>query len=107
MIFGTGNPSRSLTRMLDGFRSRLMMPFWCACCTPSHTCKNSAIRWGVVRWCRLQYDVIASPGLQRVRNRREAQLNIEKIRNGKAGSPTKDRCRMRTWRFNHAIDTRA
>ena len=33
MIFGAGLPSISVTRMLDGFKSRWMMAFWCACWT--------------------------------------------------------------------------
>ena len=37
MIRGTGLPSTSPTRMFVGFRSRWMMAFWCACCTPSQT----------------------------------------------------------------------
>src|ERR1035438_5301336 len=35
MIRGTGLPSTSATRILAGFKSRWMMAFWCAYCTPS------------------------------------------------------------------------
>ena len=38
MIFGCGSRrSAIVTRMFPGLRSRWMIPFWCACCTPSHT----------------------------------------------------------------------
>ena len=32
------------TRMFDGFRSRWMIPFWCACCTAWQTGTNSSSR---------------------------------------------------------------
>jgi hypothetical protein len=41
---GVGLPSTSTTRMFDGFRSRWMVAFWCACCTPSQTRMNNCSR---------------------------------------------------------------
>lgn len=35
MLFGTGRPSCTATRMFEGVRSRWMMPFWWACCLKS------------------------------------------------------------------------
>ena len=49
MIFGWAFPSTSETRMFEGFRSRWMMAFWCACWTPSHTSMNSLSRSSVGR----------------------------------------------------------
>ena len=40
MILGTGTPSCSVTRILDGLMSRWMMPFWWACCTAWQTGTN-------------------------------------------------------------------
>ena len=40
ITFGTGTPSCSVTSTLDGFRSRWMTPFWCACCTAWQTGTN-------------------------------------------------------------------
>ena len=33
-----------VTRTFEGFRSRWMIPFWCACCTAWQTCTNSSSR---------------------------------------------------------------
>jgi serine/threonine protein kinase len=40
IIRGIGFPSTSHTRIFEGFRSRWMIAFWCACCTPSQTWTN-------------------------------------------------------------------
>ena len=45
ITLGTGTPSCSVTRMLEGLRSRWMIPFWCACCTAWQTSTNSSSRW--------------------------------------------------------------
>ena len=55
MIFGTGRPSSNVTRTFEGLRSRWMMPFWCACCTPSQTWMNSSSRSRVSADVRSQY----------------------------------------------------
>jgi hypothetical protein len=44
MMRGIGFPSTSITRMLAGFKSRWMMAFWCACCTPSDAWMNNSKR---------------------------------------------------------------
>ena len=54
MILGAGTPSISPTRMLEGFRSRCRIAFWCACCTPSHTRTNNSSRWRIVSLCLSQ-----------------------------------------------------
>ena len=62
MIFGTASPSRCITRMLEGFKSRWITPFWCACCTAFATCRNSPSRWRVSRQWWSQYSVMGIPG---------------------------------------------
>ena len=44
ITFGTGLPSWLSTRMFDGFKSRWMIPFWCACCTALQICVNRLSR---------------------------------------------------------------
>ena len=41
---GIGRSSRMVTMMFDGFRSRWMIPFWCACWTARQTSMNSSSR---------------------------------------------------------------
>ena len=41
ITLGTGSPSCIVTRILEGLRSRWMIPFWCACCTAWQTCTIS------------------------------------------------------------------
>jgi hypothetical protein len=48
MMRGTGLPSTSTTRMFAGFRSRWMMAFWCACCTPSQAWMKSSSRSAIL-----------------------------------------------------------
>ena len=61
ITFGMGTPSWSVTRMLDGLRSRWMMPFWCACWIAWQTCENSSSRWAVDRLYWSQKSVILTP----------------------------------------------
>ena len=49
ITLGTGWPSYSATRTLDGLRSRWMIPFWWACCTAWQTGTNSSSRSRGVR----------------------------------------------------------
>ena len=51
ITLGTGMPSWFSTRMFVGFRSRWMIPFWCACCTAEQICRKSARRSGKPRRC--------------------------------------------------------
>ena len=44
MTLGTGTPSWLSTRMFVGFRSRWMIPFWCACCTAEQIWRKSSSR---------------------------------------------------------------
>ena len=61
MIFGTGRPSSTATRMLDGLMSRWITPFWWACCTPPHTwTKTSNLSRVLNRWAS-QYSVSGTP----------------------------------------------
>ena len=46
ITFGTGLPSAIVTRMFDGFRSRWITPFWCACCTAWQTCGTVRAAFG-------------------------------------------------------------
>ena len=46
MTFGTGSPSWLSTRMFVGFKSRWMIPFWCACCTAEQIWRKSVRRSG-------------------------------------------------------------
>ena len=46
----TGVPSCSVTRTLDGLRSRWMIPFWWACCTAWQTGTNSSSRSRASGW---------------------------------------------------------
>ena len=54
----TGVVSCSVTRTLDGLRSRWMIPFWWACCTAWQTGTNSSSRCRGVRWFWSQNSVI-------------------------------------------------
>ncbi len=54
MILGTGSPSWTVTSTFEGLRSRWMIPFWCACWTPSQTWMKSLSRSRVSSWCRSQ-----------------------------------------------------
>ena len=47
--------------MFDGFRSRWMMPFWCACWTAWQTGMNSSSRWRGVSLASSQYFVSGTP----------------------------------------------
>src|SRR5262249_16423254 len=44
ITLGTGRPSTSVTRMLEGLRSLWMTPFWWACCTAWQTDTTSSSR---------------------------------------------------------------
>src|SRR5215471_16776664 len=44
ITFGTGRPSYGATNTFDGFRSRWITPFWCACCTAWQTGTKSSRR---------------------------------------------------------------
>ena len=46
--------SPRVTSTFDGFRSRWMMPFVCACCTASHTCVKSSSRSRIGTWFESQ-----------------------------------------------------
>ena len=61
ITLGTGVPSCSITSTFDGFRSRWMTPFWCACCTAWQTARNNSSRSLVVSRLRSQYSVIGTP----------------------------------------------
>ena len=55
ITLGTGVPSCSVTSTFDGFRSRWITPFWCACWTARQTARNNASRSLVVIRLRSQY----------------------------------------------------
>ena len=61
ITFATGTPSCSVTSTFDGFRSRWITPFWCACCTAWHTCTNSRSRSRSPNCAASQYSVIGTP----------------------------------------------
>ena len=61
MTLGVALPSTSVTRMLPGFRSRWMTPFWWACCTARQTWTNRASRAAGGRRWRSQYSVMGTP----------------------------------------------
>jgi len=62
MTFGTGRSSTIETSTLEGFRSRWMMPFWCACWIASQTSRNSSTRLRVPSSCASQNSWIGRPG---------------------------------------------
>ncbi len=61
MTLGTALPSTFATSTLEGFRSRWMIAFWCACWTPSQTCTNSSSRSRAASRWRSQYSLIGTP----------------------------------------------
>ena len=61
ITLGVGRPSTSATITLQGFRSRWMIPFWCACCTAWQAATNRRSRAPTERRCRSQYSVIGTP----------------------------------------------
>ncbi len=61
ITFGTGRSSYRATRTFDGFKSRWMTPFWCACCTAWQTGTKSSSRSRGPRWFWSQYSVIGTP----------------------------------------------
>ena len=63
ITLGTGAPSCSVTSTFDGFRSRWITPFWCACWTARQTARNNASRSLVVIRLRSQYWVIGAPSM--------------------------------------------
>ena len=63
ITLGTGVPSCSVTSTFDGFRSRWITPFWCACWTARQTARNNASRSLVVIRLRSQYCVIGAPSM--------------------------------------------
>ena len=63
ITLGTGVPSCSVTSTFDGFRSRWITPFWCACWTARQTARNNASRSLVVIRLRSQYWVIGAPSM--------------------------------------------
>ena len=54
ITFGTGRPSTTVTRTLDGLMSRWMTPFMCACWTARQMSANRASRSGMVSRARSQ-----------------------------------------------------
>ena len=63
ITLGTGAPSCSVTSTFDGFRSRWITPFWCACWTARQTARNNASRSLVVIRLRSQYWVMGAPSM--------------------------------------------
>ena len=63
ITLGTGAPSCSITSTFDGFRSRWITPFWCACWTARQTARNNASRSLVVIRLRSQYWVMGAPSM--------------------------------------------
>ncbi len=63
ITLGTGVPSCSVTSTFDGFRSRWIAPFWCACWTARQIARNNASRSLVVKRLRSQYSVIGAPSM--------------------------------------------
>ena len=61
IIFGTGTPSLTVTRMLEGLISRWMTPFWCACWMAWHTWVNNLSRSAVGTLFSSQNSVILMP----------------------------------------------
>src|SRR5262249_42220362 len=61
ITLGIAPPSCSITSTFDGFRSRWITPFWCACWTARQTARNNAIRSFVGILSRSQYWVIGAP----------------------------------------------
>ena len=61
ITFGTGLSSCSVTSRLLGFRSRWMIPFWCACCTAEQICTNRFRRSLMFSRQASQYSVSGRP----------------------------------------------